>query len=252
MKYLPALIILALATACASSTSKLEEVPEGGSAAESEAPEEVIVEKPAVCIWDNISVREEPQSKAKWLTSVSAGETLTFTGKTAIDSTDKDREYLAVTLADGTEGWSVADFIIVDAEVAVFSEDASIYKRPDLLTKTDKEFSKFGIVAISNAEGDWSEVVGKRADGKWIQKGWVKGSNLSKQPIDVAVAKFTSSALAKETEEEQQEALAEIMENTDLVSSQFIDDISKILDEMAGEMEPAEEMVEADSTSDTM
>ena len=252
MKYLPVILVALLVSACSSSTSKFEEVPEGGSATEVEVQEEVVVEKPAVCVWDNISVREEPSSKAKWVTSVSVGETLTYLGKSAIDSADKDRKYLSIKLADGTEGWSLADFIIVDSEVAVFTEDASIYKRPDLLTKTENVFSKFGIVAISNVEGDWSEVVGKRTDGKWITTGWVKGANLSKQAIDVAVAKFTSSALSKDSEEEQKEALNGILENSDLVTSQFIDDISKMLDDMTEEIVPEEIEEAADSISDAM
>ena len=107
-------------------------------------------------------------------------------------------------------------------------------------------------MAISNVEGDWSEVVGKRTDGKWITTGWVKGANLSKQAIDVAVAKFTSSALSKDSEEEQKEALNGILENSDLVTSQFIDDISKMLDDMTEEIVPEEIEEAADSISDAM
>lgn len=244
MKFLSTILLSFLFVACSSSTGKFEEVPEGAE----EAEDVVMEEKPAVCVWDKISVREEPNSKAKWVTSISLGESITFLGASAIDSTDKNREYIKVQLADGTEGWSLSDFIVIDSEVAVFLDESSVYKRPDLLTKTEDVFKKFGIVAIANSEGDWLEVVGERADGKWIQKGWVKGANLSKDAIDVAVAKFAGQALDKESDEEKTEALKEILENSDLLNSQFIDDINRILNEMSS-AEEMDSMEEPDSVT---
>lgn len=240
---------LILIISCSGSTSKFEEVPEEGSAAE--APEEVVVsEKPAVCFWDNISVRQEPKSKGKWLTTISVGEKLTFLGLTAVDSSDQNREYLKVKLADGTEGWSAADFIAVEAEVAVFTEEVNFYNRPDLLTKSDKKFKKFTIVADLGSEGEWTEVKGKREDGKWFQKGWVKATNLSSDAIDIAVAKFADIALRKETDEEKIEALSEIVTNSDFQSSQFITEINTMVNEMQQpEEEPMEMEVSADSVS---
>lgn len=195
-------------------------------------------EKPAVCVWDQISVRQEPASKSKWLTSISLGETLTSLGKTAIDSADKNREYVQVRLADGTEGWSIADFIIPEASVGVFLDENAIYKRPDLLTKTEDKFSQLDIVAVKSVEGEWMEVVGQRTGGKWLETGWVKEGNLSQKDIDVAVAKFAKSALTKSSDEEKLEGIEEIINNSDFSSSAFI----AMLKAKKGELQPDVEM----------
>ncbi|UII26845.1 hypothetical protein LVD15_26730 [Fulvivirga maritima] len=200
-----------------------------------------MTEVPAVCVWDNISVRTEASSKAKWLTSLSLGESLTSLGNTAKDSLDNDREYTQVQLADGTEGWALSDFIIENAKVGVFLEDVFIYKRPDLLTKTDKKFTQMDIVAIKSTEGDWLEVVGKRTGAKWIQNGWVKKDNLSEKDIDVAVAKFAKPAMELKDEDKKIASLEEIVSNPDLSSSSFIPVINKALDELSVDEEFIEE-----------
>lgn len=245
--YLIALLLVAFACSnYGNETSDAQSQPEATPSVE----EETFVEKPAVCIWDKVSVRSNPQAKGDWLTSISQGETLTFLGPTAVDSSDNNREYVNVRLADGTEGWSVSDFIIVDGEVAVFTSDKDIYQRPDLLTKTDKSFKMLDIVAISIDEGDWLEVVGKREDGKWIQKGWVKNGEISKESIDVAVAKFASIAIASDMEEDQIEGLQDILSNTDFSSSTFIPFIKEKLNEFQEEDEALmDEEMETDSTA---
>ena len=229
MKSSPILLALFLFVSCSTATN------DGGGTDENateSVSEPVVEEKPAVCIWNNISVRAEPSAKSKWITSISIGEELTYLGKSAIDSTDKNREYLNIRLADDTEGWSVSDFIVIDGTVAVLLEDKDIYKRPDLLTKSDRAFDMLDIIAISAEQGDWLEVVGKRADGKWIQKGWIKDGELSKKPIDVAVAKFAAAALELESKEAQMEALVEILNNSDFSSSYFITFVEDKLNEL--------------------
>lgn len=223
--------------------------PQNGSSGQEEAQQPVaeIVETEAVCIWDQIAVREEPTSKSKWLTSISLGETLTSLGTVAIDTLDNDRKYVKVRLADGKEGWSVEDFIIPGAKVAVFQEDNVIYKRPDLLTKTDNKFSQMDIVAVKSTEGEWMEIVGKRSEGKWIESGWVKQGNLSQNDIDVAVAKFASAALNKETPDEKTASIQEILENEDFGSSSFIPLLEAKLAELTP-VESAEEVIESDSS----
>lgn len=239
--------VLAISIACSgpSKEEKVEE-PMGDS---SEISEPVVEEKPAVCIWDNISVRETPSAKGKWLTSISLGESLTFPGKTAVDSTDKDREYVQVKLNDGTEGWSVADFIIPEGEIAVFLEETFIYNRPDLLTKSDKMYERLDIIAVQNTQDDWQEVIGKRSEGKWIDSGWIKKGKLSFNAVDIAAAKFLKDALSKESDEEQLEALTMIVENPDLQESSIMIDVQAAINEINGmgeEIMPSDTLVEAE------
>ncbi|MCR9253404.1 MAG: SH3 domain-containing protein [bacterium] len=194
-----------------------------------EAPEAKVVD--AVCIWDKVSVRATPDPKGKWLTSMSIGEKVTFLGETQVDSVDK-KTYYKVKLADDTEGWSRSEFVIPEGTVAVFLKDTEIYKRPDLLTKAEKQYSQMDIVAVKSTQDDWLEVTGKRAEGKWIEKGWVKSGNISQDQIDVAVAKFGTQALAQEDDDKKMEALQEILDNGDLASSQFIPVLAQIVSEM--------------------
>lgn len=245
MKNLSILSLLLFLFSCGSgSTDTGETTSEAAEAIE----QPVVVESQAVCIWNEVSVRETPNSKGKWKTSMSVGEKITFLGETAVDSLAKNREYFKVRLADGTEGWSVSDFIVVDGTVAVFLTDKDIYKRPDLLTKSDKKFNQMDIVAIKSEQDDWLEVTGKRFEGKWIDTGWVKKGELSQESIDIAVAKFASIAMAKEDESEKIESLEEIIGNSDFTSSSFIPMIQKKLEELTSPEEVLEEVpLEVDS-----
>ena len=212
------------------------ESPVAETPAETPAEEASVEEQPAVCLWENLSVRQDPSSKGKWLTSMSLGEVVTYAGETALDSA-ADKSYHKVRLSDGTEGWSLATFIEIDGTEGVFKADTEIYKRPDLLTKANKQYSSMDIVAISNTNGGWVEVRGKRADGKYIESGWVKGDNISSEAVDVATAKFGVTALAKESMDEKIAALTEILENSDLASSAFIPALNEKLTELTDEQQ---------------
>lgn len=219
-------------------------------AAEEETAQEIVLEEvEAVCIWDKVSVRETPSSKAKWKTSISIGESLTYLGKEELDSAE-DKLYYNIRLADNTEGWSVADFIIPNGQVAVFVGQNDIYKRPDLLTKTNNKFSAMDIVAIKSTQGDWFEVIGKRSEGKWIDSGWVKSGNTSQEALDVAVAKFGRIALEEADDAKQVESLKEILDNADFSSSVFMPVIQAKYDELtAPEEVPMVQEVDSLSTS---
>ncbi|MEQ8474276.1 MAG: SH3 domain-containing protein [Marinoscillum sp.] len=218
------IVLLLFAIACSSPQSE-GETSEESTNDESEMAESTIEESPAVCIWDNISVRETPTAEGKWITSISVGESLTYKGIEAFDSLNKDRKYLKIQLNDGTEGWSIADFIVVDGEIGVFLEETFIYNRPDLLTKSDKKYERLDIIAVQNIQDDWQEIVGKRAEGKWIDSGWIKRGKLSFESIDIAVAKFFKEAVENEDETKQIEALNLILENPDLSESKIMVDV---------------------------
>ncbi len=250
MKNLSLLVIGLLLFACGSQNSQSEESANQDESTSSE-PVAIVEEKPAVCIWDKVSVREAPKSDGKWKTSISIGETLTYMGENAVDSLDKNRRYSKVKLADGTEGWSASDFIIVDGRVAVFLVEKDMYKRPDLLTKSDKKFSQMDIVAIKSEQDDWVEITGKRSEGKWIENGWVKKGDLSETSIDVAVAKFASLAMNVEDESERTEKLQEILDNSDFSSSAFIPMIQGKLEELSTQDQVMEEEAAPDSLNST-
>ncbi|TYP97508.1 SH3 domain-containing protein [Tenacibaculum adriaticum] len=175
----------------------------------------------AICLLDKLSVRETPNAKGKWITSMSLGEKVIFTGAETTDSISK-KQYYKVKLVDGKEGWTRSSFLVVDGKVGVMLAEVSIYKRPDLLTKTENKYSPMDIIAVISTQDEWINVKGKRADGKYIEEGWIKSSNISENPVDIATAKFAITALSKESMTDRIEALQEIVNNSDLATSSFI------------------------------
>jgi hypothetical protein len=184
--------------------------------------------KNAVCIWDNVSLKEAPEESGKWICSISIGEVVTYLGKTQEVKTEKKTvTYVKIRLKDGKEGWAQNDFIILNSKPAAIVENSQIYSRPDLLNKTGKSFSKMDIIAVKSEQDGFLEVAGKRKDGKWIETGWLKGKSLTYDEVDIAVAKFVTKALEISDSQKRQEAINEILNNDDLKASIFISSLVK-------------------------
>ncbi|PIB34021.1 hypothetical protein BFP72_00540 [Reichenbachiella sp. 5M10] len=233
------LALVALLYSCTPKETQSTETPEEVAESIAEATEEVTTG--AVCVWDQVSVRQNPGPKEKYLTALSVGESLMYLG---VDSLSGKRTYAKVQLNDETVGWTLKDFLVMEAKPAVVVRDASIYSRPDLLTKKDLSFAAMDIVASIETEGDWMQVRGKRSDGKWMDEGWIKADNISFNDIDIATAKFAKGALSLEGKEEKMAALQEIIENTDLESSSFMSSLVVQLTELAEQEAP----IESDTT----
>ncbi|NIT57775.1 MAG: SH3 domain-containing protein, partial [Aliifodinibius sp.] len=106
-----------------------------------------------VCIWDKVPLRAEPRRDGKWLSSLSLGETVQWFGETAIDSSDKNREYLRIQLSDGKTGWASSYGLVKDSEVGAVKEATFLYRRPDLLTITDEKLESMDMVAVDEDKG---------------------------------------------------------------------------------------------------
>lgn len=234
--FLGAILFLA---GCSSNKEANQEQPQ-----ETEEVVETVeaVQTPAVCIWDKISVRQSPDAKGKYVTALSVGESLTYLG---VDSTKGDKTYAKVMLNDGKEGWALKSFIVNDAKSAVVLTDINLYSRPDLLTKSDKEFKMMDILASIEVQGDWMKIKGRRSGAKWIDEGWVKSDNISFDAVDIASAKFALEALAIEDENERIESLTEIINNSDLSGSRFITELeTKLSGLTVDEVDAIEDTIE--------
>ena len=221
------LAIVAYACGGSQSQSKTETNTGDGTAGEpsgEEAPKEV----QAVSIWDKISIRETASDKGEYITSLSLGEKLTYLG--VEETSADDKVFFQVRLNDGTEGWVRSEFVEQEAEPAVLVTETNIYKRPDLLTKTDDKFFKMDIVAVTNVQDTWAEVKGRPTGEKWFKSGWVKADNLSYSQIEIAMAKFAQPILSEPFNEETPGKIAEILSNQDLSSSVFTDLLKSALD----------------------
>jgi hypothetical protein len=197
----------------------------------------------AVCIWDNIPLKETSGKEGKWLASVNLGEKCMYLDNSREETNgEKKTKYLKIRLQDGKEGWVQSDFIVLDGKPGVIIQDAVVYSRPDLLTKTDKSFSRMDIIGVKEPQNNFIEVAGKRKAGKWIEKGWVKEPNISYSEVDIAVAKYAAKALAIADKEKREAAVKEIVDNKDLQESVFITDLKNLLI-------PAEDFIEAEVKS---
>lgn len=178
----------------------------------------------AVCIWDKTALKAEPTAQGKWIASISIGEKAEYLDETKEDNSGKKAViYCKIKLQDGTEGWAQTDYVIINSKAATLLNNADVYSRPDLLTKTDKSFSKMDIVAIKSEQNNFIEIVGKRKDGKWIETGWIKPENATTKDVDIAVAKFASVAMVITDELKRKEEIKKIIENPDLAGSSFIE-----------------------------
>lgn len=183
-----------------------------------------------VCIWENTPLRETPDNSGKWIASISLGEKSEYLKEEKeVANGDKSIKFFKIKLQDGKEGWVQADFVVLNGQPAAIINDAEMYSRPDLLTKTGKAFSKMDIIGLKTEQNGFVEVVGKRKNGKWIESGWIKPTNLSTSDIDIAVSKYAGKALAINDIDEQQKAINEIINNSDFAGSIFIDELKKLL-----------------------
>ncbi|SEB73075.1 hypothetical protein SAMN04489761_1592 [Tenacibaculum sp. MAR_2009_124] len=204
----------------------------------------------AICLLEKLSVRETPEAKGKWLTSMSLGEKIGLTGDETTDPKSK-KVYVKVRLVDGKEGWTPVRFLAVDGKVGALLEDATVYKRPDLLTKTDKKYSAMDIIAVTLTQDDWVKVKGKRSEGEYIEEGWIKTSNISENSVDIATAKYAALAVKKETMTDRIKALKEIIENSDLSSSTFIEALKVKISDYESRNTPIDEQdVKADEKTE--
>jgi hypothetical protein len=180
---------------------------------------------PAVCIVDEASLRDGPTANAEWMTSISLGEKLVWHGIGELDSTKKSREYYKVELSDSTVGWTTSYALQLNAEPAVVTERALLYRRPDLKTMTDKEFAPMEFVAILETDADWLKVVGESRK----KPGWIERSAASLKEDDIAVGVLASNALKEKDADKRRQRIIDIIENPAFANSNFIDDLIEIL-----------------------
>lgn len=182
-----------------------------------------------ICLWGEVGLRDGPgRNGVKYLTTVYFGERVESTGDTAVVEGD-DRIYIKVKLSDGTTGWASRYLFAENAELGAATKLTTVYKRPDLVTATDKKLNFGDIVAVIKEEGDWVEVMGKE---KSIN-GWIKGGDhLTTEGDDVSVAILRNRALAKANANDKKKALEAIVENSDFANSIFASDIPEMLDEL--------------------
>jgi hypothetical protein len=186
----------------------------------------------AICLWSSLSLRENPNTKGKYKSTIYMGEKAIFLKETETDSSNgKNKvEYIKIKLTDGSQGWVQSNMMAVGAKSYALKEKTKLYKRPDILSAGKDEFDKMQFVVTTEDQGDWVKIKGKKRIDKWFKEGWIKKDRLSDVESDVTVAILVERAMLKETNDKKIEALNEIIANTDLSSSSFISDVQALID----------------------
>jgi hypothetical protein len=200
--------------------------------------------KQTVCIYEGVPVRELPSKDGKWVSKLNLGETLYFLGEEAVDSTDKNKEYLKVELSDGTVAWAMSYGLIVDAKVAAVKENVSVYERPELVTLTKDNFNIMDILAIEETKDNWIKVAGKN---KRI-KGWIKKDVVTENEQDVAVAILASKQGLNKSKDLNIEKIQEFIDNIPYKNSFFLNYLKQQIKETQIEVEE-EVVVETDTVA---
>lgn len=150
---------------------------------------------PSVCIWDGISVRAEPARTASVISNLNLGESVTYLGISAADSSFKNQVYYQIRLSDNRVAWVPAFSLVTNAKPAVVLTEVTVYMRPDLLTISDKKIGSMEIVAVDDASDNWIHFYSE----KKIMSGWINSEALSYQAEDIAFSLYAGRILNAET-----------------------------------------------------
>jgi len=180
----------------------------------------------AVCITNGVPIRKEPNKEAKYLSSLNLGETFLYLGETAIDTNDKNREYYKVELSDGNVAWARSYGIKIDATPAAIISETPIYKRPDLVTKTNKLYKPIEFIAVISEKEEWVEVVGSGNK----RSGWILKRNITTSKEDVATATLANKDLLKNGDIVM-DKIPDFLEQLPYPNSQFAALLQNMLDD---------------------
>jgi hypothetical protein len=245
INYLKTFLLIALISVFAYSCggdSEKEEDDDSDSSAAADEIKNAPADETAICIWSSLVVRETPSLKGKYKSTMNLGEKAIFLKETAVDSSQKKspKEFIKIKLTDGSQGWVQSTFMAVGAKTYVLKDKTKLYKRPDILSAGKDEFEKMQFVVVTEDQGEWVKVKGKKTVDTWFKEGWIKTDRLVESEVDVTVAILAERAMLKETDEKKTEALKEIVENPDLNSSMFYSDVKAIYDSYVNPEIPAE------------
>ncbi len=193
-----------------------------------------------VCIWDGIAIREKPSRDETLISTLNLGESFYYLNTHAIDSSHRNQKYLKIELSDGTVAWAAEFGLIVNAKTGVIKDKVPIYKRPDLLTISDEEFSPMDILAITEENDDWLRVTGEKKK----LKGWIKKSYVSVNEEDIAFALIANRILASKDDKPLLDKIQNILDNNPYPTSIFVETLNKIAQEEKNKKRLEEIMLE--------
>jgi hypothetical protein len=231
-----------LLSACTKETEPAASTEGSTETASEEDPTLIVQPVQAVCLFDGLSIWAGPSTKKGYLNyEIKKGEAITWLGKSAKEEDDdRERDFLNIRLTDGTEGWAIAAFIAVEAEPATLIEQASIYSKNNLISKTDLHFEPMDIVAVLEKQEEWIKVRGAYNRPEY----WIKPGNLSFAEVDIAVAyQYLKAQEEKDDSSRKDSLVSDILEEEAFTDSIFIPKIQAEVQEIiAAEAKALEEL----------
>lgn len=204
----------------------------------------VAAQKEIVCVWDGVPVRATPGKSGKYLSSINLGEVIADLGESVVDSADK-REYVKVRFSDGKEGWAPTYGLIKNASVAAIKTDATICKRPDLLTITKIVLKPMEIIAVTTAKDEWVEIASEQKK----KVGWIYKDAITTNKEDVTTAILINKKLAEKDEKTIAQKYEAIVAEAPFPNSVFITEIRKQLETMSAATEKSAESAPEESSA---
>jgi hypothetical protein len=165
---------------------------------------------------------------------IKSGEVVTWLGVSEQDKDDQNREFLKVRLSDGTEGWALAAYIVPEAKAAAVTEETTVYKQNNLISRTDADLQPMDIVAVIEEQEDWVRV----AKGGRSNVSWIKPGALTFAEVDVAVAYHAGQAHKIEGAAQRKERLEVLLEEEAFQDSIFIPAIRAEVEELEEKESP--------------
>jgi len=163
-----------------------------------------------VTAWESIGIRIAPDKTSQQIGTVRFGtDIMKMTDeKEEVEEDKKQRTYLKVVLADGTEGWINDYLIIPNGEGAVIIKQTPVFKNPKTSNETLKNwtFEAGDPVIKTDVAGDYAYIYSERKE----KKGWVPLKCLAVSPSEVKVAMLLKKALAETDEKAKMKSLQNI------------------------------------------
>lgn len=169
-----------------------------------------------ICVWNEVTLRQQPGKTAPYVTGVYFGEAVQKTGAEAY-APDERRTYIEVTTSEGLVGW-VHEFLFVQGSaMAVVLQSGRIYKRPRTVsTITDQHFMPGDLVVVAGSSHGWLHLIGREKK----KAGWIEGTTgISENFRDLELASLLYDADQKTRPAERKEALKVLLNEAQVAGS---------------------------------
>ncbi len=190
-------------------------------------------ERRAICVWPVVGLRREPGRKnytsdrqKNYLVPIYYGERVEYLG--VFDTVkSENRVYMRIRLQDGQEGWVNEELFEKNGRLAAMTQEAEIYRRPDLMTLRDDKVLPGEIIVVLERKDDWVHISGY----KKASKGWIKlDRKFTFEQDDLMTALRLFKADQTRNPEVKRDRLQEILDDKALKKSQLIELVKQRMD----------------------